>query len=86
MLGWWWLNNLLEVRPRSEAGSIVGGVVSIAGRLVYPGKQVHCLSYEVLEELENTVGNLVCRAQRVVAMSNNQITITGRTPEPFGVS
>ena len=66
VLGWWWLNTLLEARPPSEAGPIVGGGVSIAVRSVYLGKQVCTLSFEVLQEAKKTAGKVVRRAENFV--------------------
>ena len=45
---------------------MVDGVVSIAVRSVYPGKQVRILSSEVLQESKKTAGKVVCRAQSFV--------------------
>ena len=66
MLGWWWLNILLEVQLPSEDGPMGDGGVSIAVRSVYPGKQARILSSEVLREAKQTSAKVVRLAENFV--------------------
>jgi len=65
VLGWWWPNTSVSVRPPSGAGPLLNGDVLIAVRQVYPGQQRRTLALEVVEDTKRSVGKVVPRTQHV---------------------